>query len=103
MVSIDAKSAFTRDGEKIRILTTELLLRADANDLAKSKKLRDWKSRNTVLTPPFLTEAVFTDIETAAEALLKIFAKKIHDNGTEKNPEEKDADKDSQSKEDNKK
>ena len=69
MVSIDVERAFTGDGEKIRISTTELLLRANTNDLEKSKKLRDWTSRNTVLIPPFLTEAVVTDRETAAEVL----------------------------------
>ena len=60
-------------------------------------------SRNTVLIPPFLTEAFVTDRGTVAEALLSIFQKNIHDNGTENNPEETDADEDSQSKEDNEK
>ena len=103
MVSIDVKCAVTGDVEKIRISTTELLLRADGDNLAKSENLRDWKSRNTVLVLPFLTEAVVINRETATEALLKIFAEKIHDHGIENNTEDTYADEDRQYKEDNEK
>ena len=38
MVSINIDRAFAGDGEKIRLPTTEVLLRAAPNDLAKTKK-----------------------------------------------------------------
>ena len=66
VVSINAKRAFTGDDEKIRMSTTELLLRANANDLAKSKRFCDWASSYTVLIPSFLTKEVVTEKETAA-------------------------------------
>ena len=53
--------AFAGDGKKIRLLTTEFLLRAATVELAKPKNLWYWTSRNTVLLLPFLTETVLTD------------------------------------------
>ena len=61
VVLIDIKLAFAGDGEKIRLLTTEVLLRAATVELAKPKNLWYWTSRNTVLLLPFLTETVLTD------------------------------------------
>ena len=78
MVSIDIKHDFTGDGEKIRLLTTEVLLRAAAGELAKSKNIRNWTSMNVVVLPPFLTEIALTDGETAAEAIIKIFAERTN-------------------------
>ena len=78
MVSIDIKHDFTGDGEKILLLTTEVLLRAAAGELAKSKNIRNWTSMNVVVLPPFLTEIALTDGETAAEAIIKIFAERTN-------------------------
>ena len=78
MVSIDIERAFTGNGKNIRLPTTEFLLRTAAGELAKSNKLQDWTSSNAVLLPLFLTEIVLTYGETAAEALLKIFEKRIN-------------------------
>ena len=100
MVSVDVKRNFSGDSKKICLQTTEVLLRAASGDLAKSKKLRDWKSRNAVLLLPFLTEAVVADRETAAEALLKTNSEKIQENGAKNTPEETDKDEDSGSKTD---
>ena len=60
VILIDIERAFSGDGDKIRLPTTEVLLCTAANELAKPKKLRDWTSRNAVLLLPFLTEIVFT-------------------------------------------
>ena len=92
MVSIDVKRAFTENGKNISLSKTEVFLRTANGDLEKSKKLRNWISRNAVLLLPFLTDAVVTDKETAAEALLKNFAEKIHNHEVENTPEETDED-----------
>ena len=78
VISIDIERAFARGGKNIRLLTTEVLLRDGAGELAKSKKIRYWTSRNAVFLPPFLTEKVLADRETAAEVLLKIFTESIN-------------------------
>ena len=93
MASIDIKRAFASDGEKICLLATEFLLRAATGKLAKSEKLRDWKARNAVLLPTFLTEIALTVRETTAEALLKIFIEWITKQETEKAAEASDVDK----------
>ena len=69
----------------------------------KSKKLRDWTSRNAVLLPPFLTYIVLANGETAAEALLKIFSKRIKKKEAENYIEDTDVYEDSQSDKDNEK
>ena len=61
VVLIEIKRAFSGDGEKIRLPVTEVLLCANDGDLEKSYKLCNWTSRNAILLPPFLTEAVVTD------------------------------------------
>ena len=61
MVSIDIELTFAGNGETIRLQTTEVLVRAAAGELAKSKNLRDWTSRNAVLLLPFLTEIALTN------------------------------------------
>ena len=65
------------DGDKIRLLIAEVLLRATAGILALLKKLRDWTPRNAVLLPPFLKEAAIIHGELDAVNLLKIFARSI--------------------------
>ena len=70
MASIDIERAFYGDGEKICLPTTEVLLRKAADKIAKLKKFWDWTSRNAVLLPPFLTEIVLANGETASEVLL---------------------------------
>ena len=54
-----------------------VLLHTAAGDLARSKKQRDWTSRNAVLLPPILTEAAILQCESDADELLKIFARSI--------------------------
>ena len=103
VVYIDIKRAFAGDGKKICLLITELLPRIDASDLTKSKTLHNQTYRNSVLFPSLITKSVFTNGETAAEDILKIFAEKIHNHGAEKNPEDMDAYEDSGSNNENKK
>ena len=57
MISFNTDIAFAADGDKIRLPIAEVLLRAAAGDLARSKNQRDWQYRNAVLLPPFLAEA----------------------------------------------
>ena len=90
VVSIDIKRAFAGDGEKICLLKTEVLLRASTVKLAKYKKLQDWTSRNAVLLMPFLIEIVIADGKTAAEALLKIFYKRINEKEAKNASEDSD-------------
>ena len=103
MVLIDIKRAFVGNDEKINLPTTEVLPLAAAGKLAKSKKLWDWMSRNAVLLMPFLTETELTNIETAAEALLKIFSKRINKQEAENTTEDSDVEEDSRFDEDNEK
>ena len=78
MVLIGVERAFMGDGKKIRLPTTEVLLCAAVGDLAKYKNLQDLTSVNPFLLRPFLTEAVVTNREAAAEVLLKPFVEKIN-------------------------
>ena len=55
----------------------EVLLHAATGDLARSKKQRDWTSRNAVLLQPFLTEAAILHGESDTGDLLKVFARSI--------------------------
>ena len=76
-VSIDVMIAFSMDSNKIRLLIAEILLRASAGDLARSKKQRYWTPRNAVLLLPFLTEAKILDVKTSVEEFFKIFTRSI--------------------------
>ena len=77
VISLKIKIAFAPDGDKIHLPIAEVLLRAAAGDLARSKKQRDWTSLNAVLLPPFLTEAEILHGESDAGELLNIFARSI--------------------------
>ena len=77
VISFNIEIAFVTDGENIHLLIAEVLLRAAAGNLARSKKQRNWNSRNTVLLPPFLTEAAILQGELDVGKLLKIFARSI--------------------------
>ena len=77
VISFNIKIAFAADGKKIRLLIAEVLLHTAAGDLARSKKQRDWTSRNAFLLPPFLTEAAILHGESDAGKLLNIFARSI--------------------------
>ena len=90
---VDIEHAFAGDGNKICLLTTEVLLLAATGKLAKSKKLREWTSRNAVLLLTFLTEIALTNGETAAEALLNIFSKRINKQEADNFAEESDTEK----------
>ena len=81
VVSIDVERNFSVNGEKIRLPTKKFLLCTSAGNLEKSKNISDWTSRNAVLLPLFLTEAVVADGETEEEALLDIFTEKIQEHG----------------------
>ena len=74
VISFNIKIAFAAYSDNIFLMITEVLLRAAARDLARSKKQRYWTSRNTVLLPPFLTEAAILHGESEAGELLNIFA-----------------------------
>ena len=56
MISFNTESAFAADGDKISLPIAEVLFRAAAGDLTRSKKQIDWTPRNAVLLPLFLTE-----------------------------------------------
>ena len=77
VISFNIEIAFATDGENIRLLIVEILLRAAAGDLARSKKQRKWTSYNAVLLPPFLTEAAILHGKLNAGEVLKIFARSI--------------------------
>ena len=74
MISLKIEIALAADGDEIRLPIAEVLLRAAAGDLAQSKKQRDWNPHNTVLLPPFPTEAAILHSESDAGNLLNIFA-----------------------------
>ena len=103
MVLIDIERAFHSNGEDLCLPTTEVLLCIAVGKLVKLKKLQNWTSRNTVLLLPFLTEIALTDRETAAEALLKIFAKRINDQEAENTAKDSDAEEEIRSVKDNEK
>ena len=103
MVSVDIEIAFVGDDKNIRLPKTEFLLCAAVGKLVKSKKLRDWTSRNVVLLPPFLTEIVIINEETTSEALFNISTERINRQEAENATEESDADEDSRFDKDNKK
>ena len=92
VVSVNIERAFASNGEKIRLPTTEVLLRAAARELEKSKKRRYWMDRNAVLLPPFLTDIALTVGETTAEALMKIFSESTTEQEAENADEASDAD-----------
>ena len=77
VISLKIEIAFAADGDKISLPIAEVLLRAAAGNLARSKNQRDWNPCNTVLLPPFLTEAAILHGELDAGKLLKIFARSI--------------------------
>ena len=65
---------FATDSNKIRTPITEVILRAAAGNLARSKNQQEWTPRNAVLLLPFLTEATVLNGELDAGELLNIFA-----------------------------
>ena len=79
VISFNIEIAFATDGKKICLPITDVLLHAAAGDLTRSKKQRDWNSRNTILLPPFLTEDSILHGESDAGKLMKIFARSITD------------------------
>ena len=64
----------------------EVLLRAAAGDLARSKKQRYCTSCNAVLLPPFLTKAAILQGESDAGELLKIFTRSIMEWASDADP-----------------
>ena len=54
VVSIDAEHAFSSAGKNIRLLITEVLLRATVCYLSITNNLRNCSALNAVLLPPFL-------------------------------------------------
>ena len=103
VVLIGIKRAFAVDGEKILLLTMEVLLHTTTGDLKKSSKLRNWTFRNAILLPKFLTKTVVTNGETAEEDLLKIFAENIKADEMENAPEESNSNEGSRYNENNNK
>ena len=82
-MSIDAKRAFARVGENIRLPFTEVLLCSAVIYLTQSKKLQDWTILNAVLLLTFLNEVVVLVIQTSAEELINIFATNISERESE--------------------
>ena len=77
VVLININIAFATYGENICLPTTEVILRAAADKLARSKNHQDWKPRNAVLLLPFLTEAAIIDWRSDTGELLRIFARSV--------------------------
>ena len=77
IILFNIEIAFATDSNKIRLPIVEVLLRAAARNLARSKKQGDLTSRNAVLLPPFLTEAAILHGESDEGELLNIFARPI--------------------------
>ena len=72
VVSINMDITFASDGNKIRLLIAEVLLRAANGNLARLKNQQDWTPRNPVLLPPFLNESAILHMELDAGELLNI-------------------------------
>ena len=77
VIPFNIEITFATDGKKIRLPIAKVLLCVAAEDLARSKKQRNWTSRNAILLPPFLTEAAILHREPDAGELLNIFARSI--------------------------
>ena len=77
VISFNINIAFAADGDKIRLPISEILLCSAAGNLGQSKKQIYWTSCNTILLPPFLTEAAILHGESDAGELLKIFDRSI--------------------------
>ena len=92
VISIEVERTLSGNGKNIHLPTTEVLLRALTGNLEKSRKLHDQTFRNAVLLQTFLKEMVFTNGETAIEALLEILAKRIHEHEEYNAWEESDKD-----------
>ena len=88
VVTINDDCNFTGAGDKIHLTTTKVLLRAAVGDLSKSNKLCNCAVLNSLLLLPFLTKAVVLEGETAAGELLKTFADKILEHGSESTTKE---------------
>ena len=86
IISLKIGISFAADGDKICLPIAEVLLCASDGDLARSKKQREWTPRNTILLPPFLTEAVILRGDSDAGELLKVFARSITDWAKEERP-----------------
>ena len=69
--------------KKIHLLVTEALLFVDVGNLAWSEKMRNLALLNSILLPQFLTEAFVLDGKKSAAELIKIFASKISECGSE--------------------
>ena len=77
MISFKIEIAFAADGDKIRLPIAEVLPCTSGGNLARSKKQREWTSRNAILLPPFLTEAAIIHNDSDAGELHKILARSI--------------------------
>ena len=77
IISLNIKTVFAADGNKICLLIAEVLLRSAPGDLARSKKQRHWTPRNAVLLLPFLAEAAILHGESYAGELPNVFSRSI--------------------------
>ena len=78
---VNSDIAFANAGDNIRIPIAGVILGATAGDLKRSKKQRYWVALNTILLPPFLTEAAILDGKTAVTNHFKVLSKCIAANG----------------------
>ena len=77
VILFNIEISFAADGDKICFPIAEVLLCASAGNLVRSKKQRYWTSRNTLLLPPFFTEAAILHGKSDTGELLKIFDRSI--------------------------
>ena len=98
VISLKIEIAFAVDGDKTRLPIAEVLLYATASNLARPKKQREWTLHNSVLLPPFFTEAVILHGESDAGKIVNIFTRSIMEWAKEgENASEADDDNDEES------
>ena len=83
VVLINNEHVFDSAGKKINIPTTEVLLHTATSNFSKCKKLHNTTALIAILLPQFLTKSVVIKGDTVAGGLLKKFATKILEQGSE--------------------
>ena len=72
-----------KEGDKIRLPITEIILQSAASNLTHSKKWQEWTLCNAVLLPAFLTEESILNRESDVGELLYIFARFVMERAEE--------------------
>ena len=83
LVSIITKHNFSRDGNKIRLPITEVIVFTTVSDLAQPKKLHYWVLIKSSLLPPLLDKSVILKIQSYVVDILKTVVTNISKHGSE--------------------